>query len=98
MGLLGQQRGVGGECNVQWTAIMRLDQSQHPNQYIEMFAQQGFATSEANFLDTMSNEQACHACDFFKTQQVIFGQKLVVLVKYVLGHAVGAAKVAAVCD
>ena len=72
LGFPGQQRGVGGEGQIQWFAVRRLESGQHLDQNLEVFAQQGFAAGEANFVDAVCDEQARHARYFLKAQKFGF--------------------------
>ena len=58
---------VGGQ--IQWFAGRRLSGGQHPDQDHEVFAQQGLAAGDADFLEAVCDEKARHARDFLKAQQ-----------------------------
>ena len=81
-GFLGQQRGVGGEGQIQELAVMRLEGGQHLDQNLKVFAQQRFAASKAEFIDAVCGEQARNARDFLKAQDFCSGQKAVVSVEH----------------
>ena len=94
----GQQRGIGGEGQIQGLAVRRLEGGQHPDQTLKVFAQQWLAAGETDFHDATGDEQACQAADFLEAQQFSFRQEFVCRAEDRLGHAVGAAEVAAVGD
>ena len=69
---------------------------QHADQLLEFFAHQWLAPGEAYFVHAESDKQSRQPRYFFKREQLVAPQKPVMAVEYFLGHAVGAAKIAAI--
>jgi hypothetical protein len=72
--------------------------SQHGHQYLDPLAEQGLSPCEPEFANTETGENLGKSRDLFETEQGVLGEEAIGLVKYVLGHAVAAAEIAAVSD
>ena len=81
---------VTDRCNFRCTYCMPKSVFDKDYQYLpkpellsfEVFTQQRLAAGEANFIDSVCDEQTCHTRDFLETQQFGFWQILVILVEY----------------
>ena len=86
-----QQGGVGGQCQ-----IKARFPGEHFNEPFQLPSHQRFASRDADLLDSMAGEHLHQAVDFVEAQQLGAFQELEVPAVHFLGHAVGAAEVAAV--
>ena len=91
--LFGERRAVGGQRQIQIGNFR-----QHADELLDVAADQRLTTSQANFLDAMARECSRQPRDFLERQESAAFQKLIVLAKHFLWHAIGAAKIAAVGD
>ena len=64
-----KQRAIGGQRDVQRLALRRLQPGKHLDQHFNIFAQQGLAARQADFLDAVGHKNARQTVYFFKTQQ-----------------------------
>ena len=96
--LLRKHRRVGRQRDVERLACWRREGAEHLDQDLQILAQQRLAAGQANLLHAMRDEESRDAGDLLEAQQGRVRQELVVLVEHFLGHAVAAAKVAAVGD
>ena len=96
--LAGQQRTVGGEREVGHLAIQRAQRGELGDQLFDVLAQQRLATGQANLAHAELQKRARQARDFLEAEQGAVRQIRIVLVEDILGHAVGAAEIAAIGD
>ncbi len=93
-----EYRTVGGERQIKRRAIRGPDLRQHFDQGLEILAQQRLAAREPNLLHPMRDKNPRQASDFLEREQVALRQERIVAIEYIFRHAIGAAKVAAICD
>jgi len=96
--LAGEDRAVGGQREIERAAVARAQARQHLDQPLDVLAKQRLAACQAHLLDAVLDEQPRQPRDLLEGQQVGVRQEAVAAVEHLLGHAVGAAEVAAVGD
>ncbi len=90
-GQVGQLHAVGGEGQF----FESLYAAQAVDQVDQVVANGGFTTGELDSADAMNgNSRADHALDLFEAEDIFLGQPADAL----LGHAVDASEIAAICD
>ena len=90
LGLLGEEQPVGRQCEIANALIL----GEHRGERGQIVPQQRLAPSQPHLLDAEGREDAHEPRDFLEREDRLLGQPDVLL----LGHAVAAAKVAAVGD
>jgi hypothetical protein len=91
---VGKEIAIGGESEV----FYFLDLGQFCNEGFEVATEEGFASGDADFGGPEFCEDFRQAGNFFKGEDVGFGQKLVFFAKDFGGHAIGAPEIAFVGD
>ena len=93
LGLGGQEGAVGGKREVE-----PVDPREHPNEGLDVAANQWLASRDADLLDAEAGEGAGDALDLLEGEELGAGEERVVAAEDLLGHAIDAAEVAAVGD
>ncbi len=93
-----QGRAVRRQGQVHLAAVGPADRRQQGDEVGQVAPDERLATGDAQLLDAQPDEDARQAFDLLERQDLVLGQERVVLAEDLLGHAVGAAEVAAVGD
>jgi hypothetical protein len=97
-GLARQQAAVGGEGQVERLSLGAAQPSQLFDEARQVATQQGLAAGQAQLAHAQAHEHPGQAGDFLEAEQRCMRQELETRTEMLLGHAVGAAEVAAVGD